>query len=176
MRCGLAVSAAAQTGQSDAIHSPDECASMVVRLTIPVAGSMAVVCTVAISCWPSVLRTMSRPLASGAYRNERSASPGREGRMVATSDFSGLTSAACALASAQARAATVSLDRGMDRLRLEQVKADRASFRALRPYPMPQRLLGVLRHECLELAFGALMVQERSTRGAEQGRRLGPGV
>ena len=35
---------------------------MVVRLTIPAAWSIAVVCTVAISCWPSVLRTMSRPL------------------------------------------------------------------------------------------------------------------
>jgi hypothetical protein len=66
MRWGLAVSAMGQTGQSDAIHSPEACASVVVKLTIPAVWSMAVVCTVAISCWPSVLRTMSRPLESGA--------------------------------------------------------------------------------------------------------------
>src|SRR6266545_3187471 len=140
MRCGFVVSVAAQTGQSEAIHSPDECASMVVRLTTPVAGSMAVVCTVAISCWPSVLRTMSRPLASGAYRNERSASPGRMGRMVATSDFSGLTSAACALASAAASAATVSLDRGMDGLRIHEIKADGTSLWSLGSHAVPDRL------------------------------------
>ena len=63
---GLTVSAMGQTGQSDAIHSPEACASVVVKLTIPAAWSMAVVCTVAISCWPSVLRTMSRPLERGA--------------------------------------------------------------------------------------------------------------
>src|SRR5690242_1874139 len=51
--------------------------------------------------------------------------------MVATSDFSGLTSAACALASAEASAATVSLARGMSRLRLEQVEADGAGLGAL---------------------------------------------
>jgi len=39
-----------QTGQSEAIHSPEACASTVVKLTRPDAGSMAVVCTVAISC------------------------------------------------------------------------------------------------------------------------------
>ena len=61
-----AMSASGQTGQSEAIHSPEACASMVVRLTIPVVWSTAVVCIVAISCWPSVLRTMSRPLDSGA--------------------------------------------------------------------------------------------------------------
>src|SRR5215471_17528696 len=55
MRWGLAVSATGQTGQSEAIHSPEAWASMVVRLTIPTVGSMAVVCTVAISCCPSVL-------------------------------------------------------------------------------------------------------------------------
>ena len=33
-----------QTGQSDAIHSPEACASVVVKLTIPAVWSMAVVC------------------------------------------------------------------------------------------------------------------------------------
>ena len=37
MRWGLAVSAIGQTGQSEAIHSPEACASMVVKLTIPEA-------------------------------------------------------------------------------------------------------------------------------------------
>ena len=66
MRCGLAMSLTGQTGQSEAIHSPEACASMVVKLTIPEPLSIAVVCTVAISCCPSVLRTMSSPLESGA--------------------------------------------------------------------------------------------------------------
>ena len=35
MRCGVAVSLTAQTGQSEAIHSPEACASMVVKLTVP---------------------------------------------------------------------------------------------------------------------------------------------
>jgi hypothetical protein len=42
-RRGLAVSAIGQTGQSEAIHSPEAWASVVVRLTIPTAESMAVV-------------------------------------------------------------------------------------------------------------------------------------
>jgi hypothetical protein len=37
-----------QTGQSDAIHSAEACASTVVKLMVPVKASMAVVCTVAI--------------------------------------------------------------------------------------------------------------------------------
>ena len=55
-----------QTGQSEAIHSPEACASTVVRLTMPAAWSIEVVYTVAISCCPSVVRTMSSPLDSGA--------------------------------------------------------------------------------------------------------------
>src|SRR5262245_12963954 len=176
MRCGLTVSAAAQTGQSDAIHSPDECASMVVRLTMPVAGSMAVVCTVAISCWPSVLRTMSRPLANGAYRKNRSASPGRPARIVATSEFSGLVSAACALASAGASAATVSLDRGMGGLRVHEIEAHRAGFRALGPHAVANSLLSVFRQKSLEFAPGTLMFEKGFSRVAVDGRKLSPGI
>ena len=43
MRRGLAVSAMEQTGQSEEIHSPEECANTVVRLTVPAAWSIAVV-------------------------------------------------------------------------------------------------------------------------------------
>ncbi len=50
MRRGVAISERAHTGQSEAIHSPDEWASTVVKETACVAWSMVVVCTVAISC------------------------------------------------------------------------------------------------------------------------------
>ena len=46
--------------------------------------------------------------------------------MVATSDFSGLVSSACALASAAAIAPIVSLDRCMALLRREKIETDRA--------------------------------------------------
>src|SRR5262245_8704944 len=105
---------------------------------------MAVVCKVAISCCPSVLRTISSPLESGAYRKLRS--PGRPMRMVAVSDFSGLMSSACALAKAEASAATVSLDRGMGRLRLQHIKAHRARFRSPGFHAVPDGLPGILRH------------------------------
>src|SRR5215469_11886642 len=57
-----AVSLMAQTGQSDAIHSPEACAKTVLSRTMPAVSSIEVVCTVAISCWLKVLRTMSSPL------------------------------------------------------------------------------------------------------------------
>src|SRR6516164_3465433 len=107
---------------------------------------MAVVCKVAISCCPSVLRTISSPLESGAYRKLRSPSPARPVRMVAVRDFSGLTSSACALASAEASAATDSLDRGMDGLRLQDVEAHRARFRTFGAHSMPDRFSGIFRH------------------------------
>src|SRR5215467_13542329 len=64
--CGAVVSLMAHTGQSDAIHSPEACAKTVLRRTRPAVWSMEVVCTVAISCWLNVLRTISSPLESGA--------------------------------------------------------------------------------------------------------------
>src|SRR4029453_4725853 len=163
-----------QTGQSEAIHSPEAWASIVVRLTNPAAWSTAVVCTVAISCCPSALRTMSRPLENGARRELPSPSPGRPLRMVAVNDFSGLTSSACALARAEASAATDSLDRCMDGLRREDIEAHRPRFRPLGPHPVPHRLLGVLRHEGLEFALGALVVEKRLPGVAEERCELGP--
>src|SRR5215831_12133023 len=106
---------------------------------------MAVVCKVAISCCPNVLRTMSSPLESGAYRKLRSPSPGRPVRIVAVSDFSGLMSAAWALARAEASAATDSLDRGMDGLSLQHIEADGARSRALSSHPMSDRLPRIIR-------------------------------
>src|SRR5215813_7803684 len=176
MRWGLAVSAIGHTGQSEAIHSPEAWASVVVKLTMPALWSMAVVCKVAISCCPSVLRTMSSPLASGAYRKLRSPSPGRPVRMVAVSDFSGLISSACALAKADASAATVSLDRGMGRLRLQHIKAHRPRFRPLGFHPMPDGLLGILRHQGFELAFGPFVVEKGVPGVAEERGELRPGI
>src|SRR6516165_1970283 len=96
--------------------------------------------------------------------------------MVAVSDFSGLTSSAWALAKAEASAATVSLDRGMGCLRLQHIKAHRPRFRALCSYAMPDGLLGVLRHQGLELTSCPLMVEEGLPRVAEQGGELGPRI
>src|SRR6266566_4115912 len=160
MRWGLAVSAIGQTGQSDAIHSPEAWASVVVKLTMPTVWSIAVVCKVAISCCPSVLRTMSSPLESGAYRKLRSPSPGRPVRMVAVSDFSGLTSSAWALVKAEASAATDSLDRGMGGLRLQHIKAHRPRFRALGFHAVPDGLPRILRHQGFELALGTFVVEK----------------
>src|SRR5215831_20772813 len=137
---------------------------------------MAVVCKVAISCCPSVLRTMSSPLESGAYRKLRSPSPGRPVRTVAVSDFSGLMSSAWALARAEASAATVSLDRGMAGLALEHIKAHRARFRALGFHAMPDRLPGILRHQCFELAFGPFVVEKGATGIAEERGKFRPGI
>src|SRR5215469_1543919 len=150
MRCGVAVSLTAQIGHSEAIHSPDACASTVVRLTTPAVWSIAVVCTVAISCWPKVLRTISSPLESGAYRNCRAPPSPRRGSIVPISDFSGLMSSICALASAVASAAIDGLERCMARLLGrggQEVKTDGARFRTLGPDPMATRLLRIFRHQ-----------------------------
>src|SRR5215831_2829257 len=96
--------------------------------------------------------------------------------MVAVSDFSGLTSSACALAKAEASAATDSLDRCMDGLRRQDVKTHRPRFRPLGPHPVPDRLLGVLRHQGLELALRALMVEEGIPGVAEERCELRPGI
>src|SRR5215467_7867299 len=176
MRWGLAVSAIGQTGHSEAIHSPEACASVVVRLTMPAVWSIEVVCKVAISCCPNVLLTMSSPLESGAYRKLRSPSPGRPVRIVAVSDFSGLMSSAWALARAEASAATVSLDRGMGRLRLHHIKAHRPRFRTLGFHPVPDGLFGILGHQGFELALGPFVLEKGTPGVAEEHRELRPRV
>ena len=66
MRFGSAQVSPGQTGQRVAIHSPEPCTSVVVSSTAPLAGSRSVVCTTASSCRPRVLRTIVRPVESGA--------------------------------------------------------------------------------------------------------------
>src|SRR6516164_5465820 len=124
----------------------------------------------AISCSLSVLRTISSPLERGAYRKLRAASPGRPPAMVAVSDFSGLTRCACALASAEASAANDSLDRCTVGLRVKNIEAHRARFRALCPHTVADCLLGILGHQRLELGLGVLMVEECAAGAAEERR------
>ena len=57
------------------------------------------------------------------------------------SDFSGLTRSACALANAEARAAKGSLDRGMGRLRNQEVKAHGTDFERFARTPCPMASL-----------------------------------
>src|SRR5262245_18914785 len=114
---------------------------------MPDAWSMAVVCTVATSCWPRVLPTMSRPLDKGAWRRGRGPCPGPAALIVAVSDFSGLTSSAWALARAEARAPTDSMDRCMARLRFLDIEAYRAGLLAPCSNPVSDGLFGVLGNE-----------------------------
>src|SRR5215470_20041699 len=96
--------------------------------------------------------------------------------MVAINDFSGLTSFACALARAAVRAANDSLDRCTAAPRIQDIKAHRARSRALCSHPMPDRLLGVLGNEVLELALCPLVIEEGAARIAKQRRELRPGI
>src|SRR5450755_3149401 len=121
---------------------------------------MAVVCTVAISCCPRALRTMSRPLERGAYRNVRPGSSYRSVPTVAVRDFSGLVRRTWALANAAAREAIDSLDRCMTGLHIHHLEADRAGLGALGPNAMAERLLGVLRHQRFELGLGLFVLDE----------------
>src|SRR5713101_2792206 len=110
---------------------------------------------------------MSSPLESGAYRNVRSFSRGKGDRMVATRDFSGLVSSACALASAAAMVPIDSLDRCMAALHAQDIKAHRTGFGALGSDPVPDCLLGVLRHKPLEFRLGALVLEIGLARAPE---------
>src|SRR5215510_8171652 len=101
--------------------------------------------------------------------------------MVAVSDFSGLTSSAWAFAKAEASAATDSLDRGMVRLRLQHIKTHRPrprtrEERAQGPHAMADRLLGILRHEGLELALRAFVVEKRTPGIAKERSELRPRI
>src|ERR1700751_3664769 len=157
MRWGEAVSLIGQTGHSEDTHSPDEGARTVLTRTTPASVSISVVCTVAISCRPRLLRMMSRPAASGAYRKDRSPRAIPCEGMVPTSDFAGLVSSTCALASAAASAPTLSLDRHMAILRAKQLKTDRSGFRPLGPNAMADSLPCILRHQRPQLSLGPLV-------------------
>jgi hypothetical protein len=71
--------------------------------------------------------------------------------MVAISDFSGLVSSPWALASAAAMAPMVSLERCIGGLHIRDVKADSARFRPFGAQAMADGLLGILRHQLLQI-------------------------
>src|SRR5215470_16127032 len=96
--------------------------------------------------------------------------------MVPTSDFSGLTSCACALARAAAIVPIVSLERCTAILRVEEGEADCARFRALGTDAMADSFLGVLWHQGLQLSFGSLMIQKRLPCATEQVGKFRPRV
>src|SRR5580704_5067463 len=96
--------------------------------------------------------------------------------MAATRDFSGLTSSACALANAAAKLAIDGLDLCMATLNAEDIKAHRPRLRAFGPDAMPDRLLGILRHQPLQFCFGLFVFEMRRTRPREGGCELRPGI
>src|SRR5262249_29420141 len=96
--------------------------------------------------------------------------------MVAVRDFSGLISSACALAKAAANAAIDSLERGIGSPCLQQIESHCANLRTLGAHSMAYRLLGILGHQCFELASCPLVGEKGTTRVSEQRRELRPGV
>src|SRR5450631_2475426 len=119
---------------------------------------------------------MSRPLDRGAYRKVRPGSSYRSLPTVAVRDFSGLVSRTRALASAAAREAIDSLDRCMAGLPIHHLEADRTGLGALGPNAVAECLLGVLRHQPLELGLGLLVVEKGRPGRAEYRCELRPGV
>src|SRR3954451_1976748 len=94
--------------------------------------------------------------------------------MIAVSDFSGFCSSIWALARAPAIAPMVSLERGMTGLRLLEIKANRAGFRAFGPDAMPNRFLGVLRHQLLQLGLGGIVFSMGAAGLTKHGGEFGP--
>src|SRR5262252_5861840 len=119
---------------------------------------------------------MSRPLDNGAYRKLRSPSRGKEDRIVATSDFSGLVNSACALASAAAMVPMDSLEQCMAALYAQDIKAHRTGFGSLGSNTVPDRFLGVLGHKGLELCLGILMLEVSLARAPKHAGEFRPGV
>src|SRR5260370_1771417 len=96
--------------------------------------------------------------------------------MVAVSAFSGLVSSDWALASAAAIVPIDSLDRCMGYLHAQDIEAHGSGFRPLGPNPMADRLLGVFRHQALELGLGILVLKKSQPSPAKHAGKLGPGI
>jgi hypothetical protein len=61
----------------------------------------------------------------------------------------------------------VSLERCTTILRLDEIEADRTRFRALGADTVPDRLLGVLRHQRFQLSLRSLVLKKGLARTAE---------
>src|ERR1700686_2911858 len=96
--------------------------------------------------------------------------------MVAVRDFSGLTSSACALANAAARLAMHGLDLCTVALHAHEIKAHRPRLRALGPDAVPDRLLGILRHQTLQFRLGLFMFEMRVPSPGKNRSELCPGI
>src|SRR5260370_26521029 len=96
--------------------------------------------------------------------------------MVAVSAFSGLVSSDWALASAAAMVPIDSLDRCMGGLHAQDIEAHGSGFRPLGPNPMADRLLGVFRHEALELGLGVFVFNKSRPGPPKHPGKFGPGI
>src|SRR5215469_6875653 len=96
--------------------------------------------------------------------------------MVATNDFSGLTSWAWALANAAAMVPILSLERCMAALHLLKIKADGTRFGTPGPDAMASRFLGILRHQRFQLDLRTLMLQKGLSGAAEDSSKFRPGI
>src|SRR6266478_2560014 len=96
--------------------------------------------------------------------------------MVATSDFSGLVSSACALASAAAMVPMDSLQRCMAALHAQDIKAHRTGIGSFGSNTVPNRLLGVVGHQGLELRLGILMLEVSLARAPKHASEFRPGI
>ena len=96
--------------------------------------------------------------------------------MVATCDFSELTSLAWAFASAAAKLAINSLDRCMAVLHGEEIETDGSGFRAFGADAMADRHLGILGNQSLKFGHGLFVFGiGRSGRRKDRGE-LRPGI
>src|SRR5262249_43644772 len=96
-----------------------------------------------------------------------------------TSDFSGLASSICALASAVASAAIERLGRCMAHLLRgdgQKVKADRAGFGAPRANAVANCFFGILRDQVIELRLGLLVLKVRLPGVGKDRGKLRPGI
>src|SRR5262249_42824428 len=125
---------------------------------------------------PRLLRAMSRPLDSGAYRNFRPRSRGDEAPIMPTSDFSGLVSSTCALARAAAIAPIDSLNRCMAALHVQDIDRHRPRFRPFCPDAVPGCLLGVFRHQSFELGLSVFVLEVGLSRAPKDAGEFGPRV
>src|SRR5262245_53054411 len=96
--------------------------------------------------------------------------------MVATSDFSGLVSSACALASAASMVPMDSLERCMASLHAHDIKAHRTGFGSFGSDAVADRFLGVLGHKGLKFRLGILMLEVSLARAPKHASEFRPGI